>query len=509
MAITPSPVRKSRHWTEITLGWLGAILCPLLLHVLLLVIHADDSAAGLSFLVLVVLWASLADRAVSIFLAIYSALLFDYSFVEPHHTLNISGYQAWLSMIAFILSCVVVNRVAEHARRQTRQADQRREDVERLYELNQDLMLHGDAANLLDEIPRLIERNFGLDQVLLYSQANDRVYPVASPAASVAHRHFRFATTHADLDSSLIEGFTAIHIFFGMTSVGILAWRPAHLSREVAVSIGAQIAVVITRAHAIEASTSLEAARSVDRLRAALIDSLTHELRTPLTAIRAAATTLVDGSGLDAESSRELAFIVDEESSRLDALIGEAVEIAELESESIHVRRELIHTAALLEQAREQSHAELGARRVTIRIGEPDTPVWLDPHLLGRALRHLLENAARYTPETAGIRLESRRTPTHIEFLVADDGPGIDPQDLPLIFDKFYRGKNHNTRTRGTGMGLAITRALLAAHGGAITVQSTPGRGATFCLSIPSIDPSTQAAPEHEATDTPRSETTA
>ena len=488
MAVLTLPDKSIRHWSEIALSWLAAILCPSLLHILLTSIHADDSAAGLSYLVVVILWASFAQRAVSIFLAVFSALLFDYSFIEPYHTLNISGYQAWLSMACFVISCVVVNRVAEHARRQTRHAVQRREDVERLYELNQDLMLHGDSANLLDEIPRMIERNFCLEQVLLYSQANDQVYPAASPAAASAHNRFRSASTHADLDSTLIEGFTAIHILFGMTSVGILAWKPDRLSREVAVSIGAQIAVVITRAHAIETSTRLEAARSTDRLRAALIDSLTHELRTPLTAIRAAATTLVDGSGLDAESSRELALIVDEESSRLDALIGEAVEIAEIESDSIHVRPEPLHTAAFLEQAEEQSHADLGPRRVAIHVEQPDNPVWFDPHVLGRALRHLLENVASHTPETTRIHLESRRTPTRLEFLVADDGPGIDPQDLPLIFDKFFRGRNHDTGKRGTGMGLAITRALLAAHGGEITVESTLGRGTTFRLSIPRVD---------------------
>jgi two-component system sensor histidine kinase KdpD len=495
-----SPPKPARHWSEVTLSWIAAILCPALLNFFLVTIHADDSAAGLSSLVLVVLWASFAERAVSIFLAVFCALIFDYFFIEPYRTLNISGYQAWLSMAAYVLSCIVVNRVAEHARRQTRAADQRREDVERLYELNQDLMLHGDSANLLDEIPRMIERNFSLEQVLLFARASDQIHPTASSVSGRLLPQLRSAPSHADLDSSLIDGFTAIHILFGMTSVGILAWRPSQLSREVAVSIGAQIAVVITRAHAIEASARLEAARSTDRLRAALIDSLTHELRTPLTAIRAAATTLVDGSGLDAESSRELALIVDEESERLDTLIGEAVEIAEIESDSILIRPEPHHTAAFLEQAVQQSHADLGPRRITTQIEQPDTPVWFDPHILGRALRHLLENAARYTPPQSTIRLESRRTPTRLEFLVADNGPGIDPNDLPLIFDKFFRGRNHDTGKRGTGMGLAITRALLAAHGGEITAESTPGKGTTFRLSVPRLDHAPETQPQQEAT---------
>lgn len=498
-AISP-PAKSPRHWSEITLSWLAAILCPFLLNLLLSAIHASASAAGLSSLVLVILWATLADRYVSIFLAIYSALIFDYFFVEPYHTLNISGYQSWLSMIAYLLSCVVVNRVAELARRQTLQANQRREDVERLYDLNQDLMLHGDSANLLDEIPHMIQRNFALDQVVLFSRQSDQLYPTATLAAAHLLPLLRSAAAHPDLDSTLIENYTAIHITFGMNSLGILAWRPDKLSREIAVSIGAQIAVLITRAQAIQISSRLEAARSADRLRAALIDSLTHELRTPLTAIRAAATTLVSLSGaaksgtdnptLDPETSRELAQIVDEESTRLDQLIGEAVEIAEIESASIQIHPQPTHPAAFLEQTLQQSRSELGPRRVTIEVQQPDTPIWLDPHILGRALRHLLENAARYTPETATIHLESRRTSTQIEFLISDNGPGIAPTDLPHIFDKFYRGKTHTTAQggaalHGTGMGLAITRALLAAHNGEITVESTPGQGAAFHLTIP------------------------
>jgi two-component system sensor histidine kinase KdpD len=119
--------------------------------------------------------------------------------------------------------------------------------------------------------------------------------------------------------------------------------------------------------------------------------------------------------------------------------------------------------------------------------------VWFDPHLIGRALRHLLENAARYTPESSHIRLESRRSKTRLEFVVTDDGPGIDPYDLPLIFEKFYRGSRHENHTRGTGMGLAIARALVTVHGGEITVASAPGRGASFCISIPRIDRSPEA----------------
>ncbi len=463
-------------------------------------LKADSGTAAILYLVLVVWAATLAGRALSIYLAVFTSFLFDYFFLPPLHTFGLSGFQAWLAMISFVVSCVIVSRVAERARRQTQQAEQRREDVERLYALSQEMMLHDDAAGLIREIPRLVEHNFALDAVLLYVRDEDRLYstvPASSAKQGVAafapeemRTALRAVSAAWEPNSELPQGYTPVNLVFGMNSVGTLAWKPATLSREVATSVAAQVAIAITRSNAIEASARLEAARAADRLRTALIDSLTHELRTPLTAIRAAATTLVDGSGLDDETRLELATIVDEESSRLDSLIGEAMEVAEIESDGIRVKPEPQHTGTFLEHAVEQSHDQLAHHRVTIIVQQPDTPVWFDPHVIGRVLRHLLENAARYTPANSRILLRSRRIQDRIEFLVEDDGPGIDAHDLPLIFEKFYRGRRRITTAKGSGMGLSITRALMAAHGGAIDVTSTLGRGTTFRLWIPLVEKS-------------------
>lgn len=284
------------------------------------------------------------------------------------------------------------------------------------------------------------------------------------------------------------EDITGMALMVGMRAVGALGWRPDILSRELATAVSAQVAIALTRALAIEASARLEAAREGERLRTALIDSLTHELRTPLTSIRAAATTLIQGEGLDDASRLDLASVVDEEASRLDKLIGEAVEMAEIDANVIQVRLLQQHTRTLLERAVEQSQSALASHRVDIDVEEPDTPAWFDPRLLGRVLRHLLENAARYSPPGSRIVLRSKRTRNCLEFEVQDNGQGIDPVDLPLIFDKFYRGRESATKGKGTGMGLAIARAILLAHGGSIDVESGPGHGAKFLFWVPLVE---------------------
>ena len=446
----------------------------------------NSTTAGMVFLVLVVWSSTQVGIWLSLYIAVLCALSFDYFFLPPVHTLQIIGIQQWVAMISFMASCVVVGRLAQRARRQAQKAEERRADVERLYSLSQEMMLHEDASGLIRDLPRLIDRIFALDGVVLYICDGDQLYASTSELPMSIQASLRAMTEGSSPTLAIPGGFHAIALMLGLRPVGALGWRPSRLSREVASAVSAQVAIVLARSMAIEASVRMEAAREGERLRTALIDSLTHELRTPLTSIRAAATTLLESEGLDEAGRRELAAIVDEEASRLDALIGQAVEMAEIDANVVEVHLAPQQPRALLEQAVEESRAVLAGRRVSVAVEEPDRPAWFDPHLLGRVLRHLLENAARYTPPGSRITLSSRRAGDRLEFHVEDNGPGIDAADLPLVFEKFYRGKMGSGK--GSGMGLAIARAILAAHGGGIQASSVPGQGASFRFWVPLVE---------------------
>ena len=226
------------------------------------------------------------------------------------------------------------------------------------------------------------------------------------------------------------------------------------------------------------ASARLEASREGERLRTALIDSVTHELRTPLTSIRAAATTLRQGEGLDDAAQQELVAIVDEESARLDALIGEAVEMAEIDANVLQVAPAPQHTRTLLEHAVREVTGCAGVAPGGDSGGGARRPGLVRSCSCWAAcFAILLENAARYCPPGSRIVLRSRRSGDRLEFSVEDNGPGIDPVDLPLIFEKFYRGKKSTGKGKGTGMGLAIARAIVAAHGGGIEANELTATG--------------------------------
>ena len=518
------PVGRTMHFSAYsreTVRWLVATLVAVLTTALQVWLGANSTTAGMVFLVLVVWFAAREGILLSVYVAVLCALSFDYFFLPPAHSLQITGIQGWVAMVSFLASCAVVGQVAERARGQAIQAEQRREDVERLYALSQEMMLHEDATGLIGDLPRLIERIFALDGVVLYARDHDQFYATTGNLPMSIHSSLR-AMAQGQNPTLVVPGeFTAKALMLGLRPVGALGWRPARLSGVVATAVSAQVAIALTRATAVEASARMEAAREGERLRTALIDSLTHELRTPLTAIRAAATTLLEATGLDEAGRLDLAAIVDEESSRLDRLIGEAVEMAEIDANVVEVHPVPQHPRALLDQAVEESRAALAGRRVVIAVEQPDVldksgkpggpskterpdaaekmdkldrqdkldkPVWFDPHLLSRVLRHLLENAARHTPAGGRILLGCRRHGDRLEFRVEDDGEGIDAADMPFIFDKFYRGRDGASKGKGTGMGLAITRAILAAHGGGIEAESAPGHGACFRFWVPLVE---------------------
>ncbi|HVN92412.1 MAG TPA: ATP-binding protein [Terracidiphilus sp.] len=472
------------------LRWLAATCTAALATFLLVWLGANSTTAGMVFLVLVVWWAAQAGIALSIYTAVLCAVCFDYFFLLPLHTFRIEGAQQWVAMVSFALSCVVVGRLAERARKQTLRAQQREEDVGKLYSLSQEMMLFEDADRLLRDLPEAIGRIFALEAVVLYVGEYDRFFSSASEISPSVRAHMQAVTQGLNPTISPFAGYQTNALALGLKPVGALAWRPDALSLEVATAVSAQVSIAVARSIAIATSTRIEALREADRLRTALVDSLSHELRTPLTSIRAAATTLLAGEGLDEAGRMEMVRILDEESARLDLLVGEAVEMAEIDANVVQVKMTSVHPRALLDQAVEESRKILREHRVTILSaaadGDDDKPAWFDPHLLGRVLRHLLENVASHTPPGSRVTLKTERSDDRVEFYVEDDGPGIDAADLPLIFEKFYRGRG--SKRKGSGMGLAITRAILAAHGGGIEATSAPGSGARFHFWVPLIE---------------------
>lgn len=177
--------------------------------------------------------------------------------------------------------------------------------------------------------------------------------------------------------------------------------------------------------------------------------------------------------------------VVDEESQRLDRLIGETVEMAQLDSVGLKVNaqpedvRDVIDAVLLEEQSR------LRGRAITVRIPEPLPLVSMDRELVRRVLRHLIENAVKYSYAKSPIEIFVAARDEKLFIHIADLGPGIEESEQPFVFDKFFRGSGQRDRVAGSGMGLAIVKAILIAHGGGIEVKSERDHGSVFTFWLP------------------------
>ncbi|MGA7565667.1 MAG: ATP-binding protein, partial [Terriglobales bacterium] len=284
----------------------------------------------------------------------------------------------------------------------------------------------------------------------------------------------------------------------GMRVVGCLGVAGSALSRQTLEAIGSLVAISVERAGAVEKLSRAEAARESEQLRSVLLDSVTHEFRTPLTAIKASVTSLLESQNHDGDSrdgqrpshspaeQKELLTIINEESDRLNRLIGEAAEMAQLDANKVEFRFESAPVSVPVEDALEELRQLLAQHPVEVRIPADLPNARMDTAHIKEVMVHLIENAAKYSPANAPIRItaEAKNNET-LTVSIADRGPGIDDFEQSLVFEKFYRGRNQRVQVHGTGMGLAICKAIVEAHGGHLGLTSQLGHGSVFYFSLP------------------------
>jgi two-component system sensor histidine kinase KdpD len=235
----------------------------------------------------------------------------------------------------------------------------------------------------------------------------------------------------------------------------------------------------------VEELATTRAARQSEQLRSALLDSVTHEFRTPLTSIKVSVTGLLGESELDAPQRRELLTVINEEADRLNRLVGEAAEMARLDSRVITLERRPVDVSEIVESVLEDLRPALREHRVEVAVANYLPKVMADRERVRQVLTHLVENAAKYSEVGTAVRISAERQAMFVAISVADHGPGIDSFEQGLSFDKFYRGEKQRYAAAGTGMGLAIAKVLVEAHGGTIGVVSQVGKGSVFTFTLP------------------------
>jgi two-component system sensor histidine kinase KdpD len=449
------------------------------------VLPVNATTAALTFLIAILAVSTVWGIAVSVLMSIAAMLAFNYYFLSPVRTLTVTDPQNWVALVAFLVVSVLASHLSTRARQQAEDASARRRDIERLYSFSQGLLESGNVIQLLNRIPAQIVDAFEVGAAALLLADKQKIYrsgPVI-PQLDLESLKAIVAREESVVDAANSLSFVPVRL--GLRPIGSLGISGPILPRQTLESIGNMIAVAMERARAVEQLGQTEAEHEGERLRTALLDSVTHALRTPLTSIKASVTNLLSNTSLNDTQKGELLTIINEETDRLNHLVGEAGEMGQLDAGEVELNLAPHPIDDVIAAALAHCKAALGNRPVQVKVSEGLPRVRVDLARTQEALVQLIENANQYSPPDSPITITAELSGDFVMTSVADRGSGIDDPEQSLIFEKFYRGRDQRYSVQGTGMGLPIAKAIVEAHGGSISLTSQRGQGSVFSFTLP------------------------
>jgi len=461
----------------------------------------NPTMAALSFLLIVLLTATVARLLTAVVVCVIADLCLNYFFMPPFGTFTIADPQNWVALFAFVAVSVVASSLSSAVRDRALEVSARRDELARLFDLSRDVLLTTDSTEAISQLARFVSSRFALDfaAICLPAGAAWEIHPAGSLDLALdshqlsrvfgsAERTLEFdarARAYSGHQTMVIDG-RAVHLVplrFGTKAVGLLAAAGRAVDPGTLDALAGVVAIAIERAQFLEERKGAELARQSEELKSALLASLGHDLRTPLTAIWVAASNL-QASWLADRDRREQSDVILTEVARLQRLFQNILEMARIDAGAVTADVRWVHPLEIVEAARDHVERALRGHPLQVHI-ESDATVQLDPRLTAAALAQVLENAAQYSPPESPISLTVGVSADGLAIVVRDHGPGIAPQDLPHLFERFYRGVESKRRVAGTGMGLAIARGLLAAERGRMWADNCPDGGAQLTMVIP------------------------
>ena len=459
-----------RQW----LLWFGVLIVA---TVVLLVFRAqlDKAHFALVFLLVVLGGSAAGGRALGVTLAVAAFLLFDVGFLPPYFTVRVTNVADWIVLLAFLVTGIVAAELLERARREAEIAQARTLEIDRLAMLGAETLNAPQPEDALRAIADMIRQLMGTDRCEITPVSEDSDVPEPT-----------------DGDNPLPARERRIPLRVRERLVGTLhlsAARPFLLSRSQERVLGAlsyYAALGLERARLAASEGEALALRRADRLKDALLASVSHDLRTPLTAIKGIANEIVRGE----DPSR--AYLIEEEADRLAVLVNNLLDLSQLAAGEMRFEPTLNTADDVVGSALQRIEPAFPNRRFVATLAEP----WVE--LVGqfdfvytmRILTNLLENAAKYAPENSVIRLSVWREGETLRFAVEDEGQGIPEAERERVFEPFVRGaaRASGDASRGTGLGLSIARRLAEAQGGRLTYEPAATTVSRFVLSLPAAE---------------------
>jgi two-component system sensor histidine kinase KdpD len=438
-------------------------------------------------------------RRASTLAAALAVVSYDFFFVPPAHTLDVSDARYLLTFVMMLGVSVVIGTLTLRLREQQRAAVARERRTSALYGFSRELGVALDEEGVAAVCVKTVAEAFDAEVVFLRVRGDEdldalaaaprgaTVTPSERSVAQWVAEHGQAAGRGTDTLPGEAVSCTPVRAWGDVLAVLVVRTGDERglgaEQRTLLEALGRQAALALDRVRLGAEARQAALRAKTEELRSGLLSAVSHDLRTPLATITGAATTLRADAELDPATRRDLTEAICEEAERLERLVSNLLDMTRLDSGAVEPKREWVPLVEVLGGALTRLEQRLGGRRVTSSLPDDLPLVSLDPVLVEQLFVNLLENAAKYTPPGSELEVRARGEGGTLVVDVADRGPGIPPGDEERIFERFHRGAHAGVR--GVGLGLPIARAIAQAHGGRLVAANRPGGGAVFRLTLP------------------------
>lgn len=438
-------------------------------------------------------------RAPSLVAAAYSVLAYNFFFVEPRYTFAVSEQRNLLTFAMMFAVGLLLSGLTAKLREETRLAELRANQTAALYALSRDLGGASDETHAARIGARHAAQLLGTSAAVLLiapgrsavceSSSQDFVLGDQELAAAIwATQHSRTAGKGTPAMPDAAVFCLPLRTGTGLETVGALAVQAEAASldqRRFLEAFSRQLALAVERARWAAQAGQATLKAKTEAMRSSLLSAVSHDLRTPLASITGAATTLLDRTAPLPEAERDdLLRTICGEAERLERLVGNLLDMTRLDAGGLQPKCEWVPLEELVGSALGRLERELKGHAVTVQLHAVLPLLHVDPVLFEQVLINLLENAAKYSPAGGPIEVAAGVGADGLFVDVGDRGPGIPPGAEAKVFDKFFRGPQE-AGTAGAGLGLAICKGIVEAHGGRISAQSRSEGGAVFRVLFP------------------------
>jgi len=449
------------------------------------VIPANATTAGFLFLVGILVIAATWGLTEALLASGAALLCFNFFFLPPVGHLAIADPQNWVALFTFLATALIASHLSDRARKQAQEAKRRQEETERLYELSRVILLTGTAGHISFQVAQNLARIFECRSVAIYDPETATVSYGGREQLPGIEARLKQVLTDPDPSQDPASDVLVAAIAGSGGALGSLAMAGISLSDNAMQALLKLVAIALEGVRTQQAATRAEAARQSEEFKSTLLDAIAHEFKTPLTSIKAASTSILhDVPGITPQV-RELTSIIDEEASRLNLLVTDAVRMAQMDASKIHLERQPVAVAEFVGRVLEDFRPHLDGRSLRVNLSQELPRVAADPDLASMALRQVIDNGLKYSLPATAIEVAADASADGVTIRVRDQGPGIPERERERIFDRFYRRQFAKDRVPGSGMGLHIAREIVRAHGGDLWVEGVLGSGSEFCLLLP------------------------